>query len=81
MQTETEKKQIVDKVVYVSDDVIKIYQNMTKHNKTKLLKYLTKRYDWPTSTISAKLRGKLNFTTMELEAVSNIINNQELWNN
>ena len=43
-----EGKQGIDVKVY--------YQRLSKKEKGKLLQYLTKRYDYPASTISAKLR-------------------------
>lgn len=37
-------------------DVRGYYQSLTKKEKGKFLRYLTRKYDYPTSTISAKLR-------------------------
>lgn len=36
-------------------DVRGYYQSLTKKEKGKFLRYLTRKYDYPTSTISAKL--------------------------
>lgn len=34
------------------------YQSLTKKEKGKMLHYLSQRYDYPSSTMSAKLRRK-----------------------
>ncbi len=37
-------------------DVRGHYQSLTKKEKGKLLRYLSQRYDYPTATMSGKLR-------------------------
>ncbi len=37
-------------------DVRVYYQNLSKKDKGKLLRYLSQRYDYPASTMSGKLR-------------------------
>ena len=39
-----------------SIDVRVYYQSLTKKDKGKFLRYLTQRYDYPTATMSGKLR-------------------------
>lgn len=58
------------------------YQNLGRKDKGKFLRYLTKRYDYPAATMSAKLRENSNVELRkdELENLIKIIS-EEIWKN
>lgn len=53
-------------------DVRVYYQSLTKKEKGKLLKYLSQRYDYSASTMSAKLRD-VPVTSLRRDEEENII--------
>lgn len=56
------------------------YQNLSKKEKGKFLRYLSSRFDYPSSTMSAKLREN-NVTVLRKDERENIIKTIEegLW--
>ena len=57
------ENQIIDVRVY--------YQSLTKKDKGKFLRYLTQRYDYPTATMSGKLREN-NVSELRRDELENI---------
>ena len=57
------------------------YQNLSKKDKGKFLRYLSKKYDYPASTISGKLREN-PISSLRRDEELNIIQtiNDGLWN-
>ncbi len=62
-------------------DVRVYYQNLSKKEKGKLLRYLTQRFDYPASTMSGKLRADA-VSPLRRDEEENIINTikSSLWN-
>lgn len=54
-----------------SIDVRVYYQSLTKKDKGKFLRYLTQRYDYPTATMSGKLREN-NVSELRRDELENI---------
>lgn len=61
-------------------DVRVYYQNLPKKDKGKFLRYLSKRYDYPASTMSAKLRER-PISPLRSDEQENIVNtiNSGVW--
>lgn len=61
-------------------DVQVYYQNLSKKKKGRFLRYLTLKYDYPASTMSAKLR-KNPISPLRRDEELNIIQtiNEGLW--
>lgn len=62
-------------------DVRVYYQNLSKKDKGKFLRYLSMKYDYPASTISGKLREN-PISSLRRDEELNIIKtiNDGLWN-
>lgn len=62
-------------------DVRVYYQNLSKKDKGKFLRYLSMKYDYPASTISGKLREN-PISSLRRDEELNIIQtiNDGLWN-
>lgn len=54
-----------------SIDVRVYYQSLTKKDKGKFLRYLSMRYDYPTATMSGKLREN-NVSDLRRDELENI---------
>jgi hypothetical protein len=54
-----------------SIDVRVYYQSLSKKDKGKFLRYLTQRYEYPTATMSGKLR-KNNVSELRRDELENI---------
>ena len=54
-----------------SIDVKVYYQSLTKKDKGKFLRYLSMRYDYPTATMSGKLREN-NVSELRRDELENI---------
>lgn len=54
-----------------SIDVRVYYQSLSKKDKGKFLRYLTQRYDYPTATMSGKLREN-NVSDLRRDELENI---------
>lgn len=54
-----------------SIDVRVYYQSLTKKEKGKFLRYLSMRYDYPTATMSGKLREN-NVSDLRRDELENI---------
>ena len=54
-----------------SIDVRVYYQSLSKQDKGKFLRYLTQRYDYPTATMSGKLREN-NVSELRRDELENI---------
>ncbi len=52
-------------------DVRVYYQSLSKKDKGKFLRYLTQRYDYPTATMSGKLREN-NVSELRRDELENI---------
>jgi hypothetical protein len=61
-------------------DVRVYYQNLPKKDKGKFLRYLSKKYDYPASTMSGKLREN-PISSLRRDEELNIIQtiNEGLW--
>lgn len=66
------QQQTIDPRVY--------YQNLSKKEKGKFLRYLSSQFDYPSSTMSAKLREN-NVTVLRKDERENIIRTiaEDLW--
>lgn len=53
-------------------DVRVYYQSLSKKDKGKFLRYLTQRYDYPTATMSGKLREN-NVSELRRDELENIM--------
>ncbi len=61
-------------------DVRAYYQNLPKKDKGKFLRYLSKKYDYPASTMSGKLRENPNSSLRRDEELNTIQPiNEGLW--
>ena len=56
---------------FQSIDVRVYYQSLTKKEKGKFLRYLSQRYDYPTATMSGKLREN-NVSELRRDELENI---------
>lgn len=56
------------------------YQNLSKKDKSKFLRYLSQRYDYPSTTMSGKLREN-SVSELRRDETENIIRaiNEGVW--
>lgn len=79
------KQKIMNKNIKVDisnyNSIVDAYASLKKGEKSKLLNYLSRRYELSSSTMVAKFNHRATFTRVEQEIMVNVFNNQELWNN